>query len=199
MSTYNRLQSDSHFRRRKNLEELHKTYVKFVLNDCSPNLIQVYRDYNDWIEQRSKLITKFQAIQQSYAKQCEDIVNYVDMIDDLRTVVYKNIRKLSETSSSPASGGNGGGGGGAASNEYLTVPQPASLGVQSHTVQHAENSSSHQRHVSSGDEESDNVENNPTLMKSIRGTTKKTLQQAEEGFIKLDNIIRQIRTSLHKK
>jgi len=36
-------------------------------------------------------------------------------------------------------------------------------------------------------------------MKKIRGTTKKTMQQAEEGFIKLDNVIRQIRTNIHKK
>ena len=46
------------------------------------------------------MIYRFESVQQSYEKQCEDIMNYVEMIDDLRQVVYKNIRELSGTSSS---------------------------------------------------------------------------------------------------
>lgn len=158
--------------------------------------MQVFRDYNAWIEQRSQLIQQFQSIQQSYEKQCEDIINYVEMIDDLRNVVYKNIRKLSE--SSPA-------GVAATTNEYLSVPSPTSLAVQSQQYQFTEDDSSHQQtqHMSSGEEDAESTSSEPTknktLMTKLRGTTKKTILQAEEGFIKLDHVIRQLRTSLHKK
>jgi len=113
------------------------------------------------------------------------------MIDEVRTVVYKNIRKLSETSSSTA----------IPTNEYLPVPPPSSISVHSHPYQSKEDESSHPQQISSGEEEIEIDENpcNRTLMKKIRGTTKKTMQQAEEGFIKLDNVIRQIRTNIHKK
>lgn len=199
LNTYNRLQSDSHFRRRKNLEELHEKYVEFTNNDCYSSLIQVFHDYNEWIEQRSQLIQQFQSIQQSYERQCEDIVNYVEMIDDLRTVVYKNIRKISESSSSPPPM--------VSANEFLIVPTPASSSaVHSQSHQTAENDSSHQQQqqqISSGEEEIEiDIDNNPpnkTLLKKIRGTTKKTMQQAEEGFLKLDHVIRQLRTNIQKK
>ena len=104
LSTYNRLQSDSHFRRRKNLEQIHAAYVRFANEECYPNLVQLFHDYNQWIQERSKLILRFQAIQQSYEKQCEDIMNYVEMIDELRQVVYKNIRELVGPSPGPVSG-----------------------------------------------------------------------------------------------
>ena len=114
------------------------------------------------------------------------------MIDDLRTVVYKNIRKLSESSSTTVP----------IANEYLSVPPPSSMAVQSHPYQYTEDESSHQQQqISSGEEDvetNDNSTNN-TFMKKVRGTTKKTIQQAEEGFIKLDNVIRQIRTNIQKK
>ena len=176
----------------KNLEELHQAYVQFATEECSQNLVQVFRDYNDWIEQRSKLVQQFQSIQQSYEKQCEDIMNYVEMIDDLRTVVYKNIRKLSENSSNTP----------AAMNEYLSVPSPA---IQSQVFQLAEDDSAHQTPMSSGGEEEDVEESsnpnpeNKTFMKKICGTTRRTILQAEEGFIKLDHVIRQLRTSIQKK
>ncbi|CAF4233515.1 unnamed protein product, partial [Adineta steineri] len=38
LNTYNRLQSDSHFRRRKNLEELHERYAHFANDECYSNL-----------------------------------------------------------------------------------------------------------------------------------------------------------------
>lgn len=157
--------------------------------------MQVFRDYNAWIEQRSKLIQQFQSIQQSYEKQCEDIINYVEMIDDLRTVVYKNIRKLSESSPAGAT---------TIPNEYLFVPSPTSLAVQSNQYQLTEDDSSHQQQpMSSGEEDTESTSSEPTknktLMTKLRGTTKKTILQAEEGFIKLDSVIRQLRTNLHKK
>jgi hypothetical protein len=118
-------------------------------------------------------------------------MNYVEMIDELRQVVYKNIRKLSESSSSPAP----------TANEYLPVPPPYSSSVQSHPYQLAENDSSHLQQISSGEEEMDSGDNhsNKKFMKTIFGTTKQTIQQAEEGFIKLDHVIRQLRTSIQKK
>lgn len=100
MHTYNRLQSDSHFRRRKNLEELHEKYLSFVQNECSPNLVQNFRDYDKWIDERSKLLLRFCSIEQSYDKQCEQILNYVEMIDDVRQIVYKNLKDLSQTTNS---------------------------------------------------------------------------------------------------
>ncbi|CAF1229182.1 unnamed protein product [Adineta steineri] len=114
------------------------------------------------------------------------------MIDDLRTVVYKNIRELGGPSSSSSS-----------TNEYLQAPMPST--ILSHPQQFTENDSSHSHQLVSGSEEeemevNDNVHsNNKTLMKKIRGTTKKTIQQAEEGFIRLDHVIKQLRTSIQKK
>lgn len=157
--------------------------------------MQVFHDYNAWIEQRSKLIQQFQSIRQSYEKQCEDIINYVEMIDDLRTVVYKNIRKLSESSPAGATA--------TATNEYLSVPLPTSMAVQSHPYQLSEDDSSHPQPISSGEEDVESTSSEPTknktIMTKLRGTTKKTILQAEEGFIKLDHVIRQIRTNIHKK
>ncbi|UJR22056.1 hypothetical protein I4U23_025124 [Adineta vaga] len=194
LSTYNRLQSDSHFRRRKNLEELHGNYLSFATKECYPNLIEGFNNYNEWIRQRSSLIHHFQSIKQSYEKQCEDIMNYVDMIDDLRSVVYKNIRDLggvtTTTTATPM-----------ATNDYLQEPSPST--IRAHTYQMSEDESSHAPQVLLGgtDEEeiNENSGNNKTIMKKIRGTTKKTIQQAEEGFIKLDHVIRQLRTNIHKK
>ena len=188
LSTYNRLQSDSHFRRRKNLEELHANYVSFASKECYPNLIRGFNDYNEWIKQRSSLIHEFNAIQQSYGKQCDDIMNYVDMIDDLRTVVYKNIRDLGVPTATSATA--------MATNDYIQVPSPAA--IRAHPYQTAEDDSSHL--PDDDEEEAENKSgSNKTMMKKICGTTKKTIQQAEEGFIKLDNVIRQLRTSIHKK
>ncbi|CAF1406879.1 unnamed protein product [Adineta steineri] len=193
LNTYNRLQSDSHFRRRKNLEELHERYAHFANDECYSNLLQGFKDYNEWIKKRSNIIDKFYSIQQSYEKQCEDIMNYIEMIDDLRTVVYKNIRELGGPSSSSSS----------STNEYLQAPMPST--ILSHPQQFTENDSSHSHQLVSGSEEeemevNDNIHSsNKTLMKKIRGTTKKTIQQAEEGFIRLDHVIKQLRTSIQKK
>jgi hypothetical protein len=117
-------------------------------------------------------------------------MNYVEMIDDLRTVVYKNIRELGGTTST--------------TNDHIHPPPPpsSSSSVIFHSNQPNEVEMSHSpQHASSGEEEEQIADqhSNKTFMKKIRGTTKKTIQQAEEGFIKLDNVIRQLRTSIQKK
>jgi archaellum component FlaC len=125
------------------------------------------------------MIRDFERIQQSYEKQCEDIMNYVEMIDHLRTVVYKNIRELTGT---PA-------------NEHMSPP--LSVPVRHERIQQAE-AIGNNLQPSSGEE--DNGENpNKTFMNKIRGTTKKTIQHAEEGLNKLDGVIKQLRTNMQKK
>ena len=106
-------------------------------------------------------------------------MNYAELIDELRQVVYKNLRELTGTSMT-------------ASNEQLDSPPilPA-RSVEAEKSQPA---------VSSGDEEtSSECPSNRTLMKRIRGRTRKHLHQAEEGFLKLDHVIRQLRTTIQKK
>jgi hypothetical protein len=129
------------------------------------------------------MIHDFERIQQSYEKQCEDIMNYVEMIDHLRTVVYKNIRELTGTPLfTPA-------------NEQMS--QPLSVPVRHERIQQAE-AIGNNLQPSSGEE--DNGENpNKTFMNKIRGTTKKTIQHAEEGLNKLDGVIKQLRTNMQKK
>jgi len=117
-------------------------------------------------------------------------MNYVDMIDDLRTVVYKNIRELGGTPTSTT-------------HEHLHPIAPVASS-SSISLPSVDNDIPHQQPpISSGDEEEEeqHIDNhsNKTIMKKIRGTTKRTIQQAEEGFIKLDNVIRQLRTSIQKK
>ncbi|CAF3517127.1 unnamed protein product [Adineta steineri] len=194
LSTYNRLQSDSHFRRRKNLEQLQDKFVHFATDECYPNLVQIFHDYNEWIKQRSNMIHDFERIQQSYEKQCEDIRNYVDMIDNLRSVVYKNIRELAGTPTCQTI------------NDNLS-PSP-STAIHHERTQHTEASANnhhpyqppqqHQHQQSSG-EEDDGENPNKTFMNKIRGTTKKTIQHAEEGLNKLDGVIKQLRTNMQKK
>ncbi|CAF0753788.1 unnamed protein product [Adineta ricciae] len=194
LSTYNRLQSDSHFRRRKNLEQLHDKYVRFATDECYPNLVQIFHDYNEWIKQRSNMIRDFERIQQSYDKQCEDIMNYVEMIDNLRTVVYKNIRELTGTPTFP-------------------IPDDHYPPAISAPVRHERTSSNdpittnnnrpyhiHQQTTQPGGEDDDTGDNpNKTFINKIRGTTKKTIQHAEEGLNKLDGVIKQLRTNIQKK
>ncbi|CAF1028769.1 unnamed protein product [Rotaria sordida] len=190
LSTYNRLQSDSHFRRRKNLEELHEKYVHFANDECYPNLVQVFTDYNDWIKQRSNLIHVYQSIQQSYEKQCDDIIHFVDSLEDVRTAVYNNIRELGGTPSTTTT----------TAHEYLQPPSSSSVRSQPYQLRGDESShqqQQQQQQISSGDE--DDHEGSQTFMQKFRGTTRKTIEQAEEGFTKLDHAIRQIRTNIHKK
>ena len=183
MSTYNRLQSDSHFRRRKNLEELHEKYIQFAHDECYPNLIQLFIDYNEWIKQRSDLIHYYQSIQQSYEKQCRDMMEYVDMVDELRAVVYRNIHELGATSPSyPTS-------------EYFQSPS-SSPRVHSNPRQFMEDETFHRAQPVLNVEDS---ASNKTLMNKVRDTTVKAREQAEEGITKLDNVIRQLRSNLQRK
>jgi len=129
------------------------------------------------------MINDFERIQQSYEKQCEDIMNYVEMIDNLRSVVYKNIRELGNTSTYQST------------NEHF---QPiTSVPIRHETIQHTEPLGNNQQQSSGEEDNSDNP--NKTFMNKIRGTTKKTIQHAEEGLNKLDGVIKQLRTNMHKK
>jgi archaellum component FlaC len=129
------------------------------------------------------MISDFERIQQSYEKQCEDIMNYVEMIDNLRSVVYKNIRELGGASTFPPT------------NEQSQTTSSAP--VRYDRMHHTEPiGNDHQQF--DGDE--DNVDNaNKNFMNKIRGTTKKTIQHAEEGLNKLDGVLKQLRTNMHKK
>ena len=188
LSTYNRLQSDSHFRRRQNLDEQHGKYVHFVNEECYKDLRQIFGEYNDWIQQRSKMIDDFERIQQSYQKQCEDIMNYVEMIDNLRTVVYRNIRGL----------------GGASANvgpftAVADFPSPiphTAPPVRHERIQRSEATSSNSQ-LNSVEDNGDNQ--NRHFIDKIRGTTKKTIQHAEESLNQLDSVIKQLRTNVRKK
>jgi hypothetical protein len=182
LSTYNRLQSDSHFRRRKNLEQLHAAYIRFATEECYPSLVQIFDDYNQWIIQRCRVIERFRLIEQSYEKQCEDILNYVDMIDELRQVVYTNIRDLTGTNNQ----------------EQSKTSSPMSS-VRSQSIPTVIDDESKHTALSSGDEDTCDTKSNKKLMNKIRGTTKKRLHQAEEGFMKLDQVLRQFRTNIQKK
>jgi hypothetical protein len=184
LSTYNRLQSDAHFRRRKNLEQLHDKYVGFATDECCKNLVQIFNDYNEWIKQRSHMIHDFERIQQSYEKQCEDIMNYVEMIDNLRTVVYKNIRDLGGAPTLLQS-----------TNEHNQPP--LSVPIRHERVQQNEPIGNNQQSLTGEENNGDNP--NTTFINKIRGTTKKTIQHAEEGLNKLDGVIKQLRTNMQKK
>jgi hypothetical protein len=126
------------------------------------------------------MINDFERIQQSYEKQCEDIMNYIEMIDNLRLVVYKSIRGISNTSTVQTT------------SEFTSPP------VRSERHVTTEASGNNQQHFSG--EEEDNGENpNKTFIKKISGTTKKTIQHAEEGLNKLDSVLKQLRTNMQKK
>ena len=122
------------------------------------------------------MIQDFERIQQSYQKQCEDIMNYVEMIENLRLVVYRNIRELGNASTMQTS------------QEYA---QPIAAAPPRHEpMQRSEN----QPQASSLD---DNL--NKNFMETIRGTTKKTILHAEEGLTQLDSVIQKLRSSIGKK
>jgi archaellum component FlaC len=188
LSNYNRLQSDSHFRRRQNLEELHDKYVRFVKEECYKDLLEIFGEYNQWIHQRSQMIDDFERIQQSYQKQCEDIMNYVEMIENLRTVVYRNIRDLGGAPSNASSF--------SATTDFPSPNPYAAPPVRHERMQRSEATSSNPQ-LNSVDDNGDNQNRN--FIDKIRGTTKKTIQHAEESLNQLDSVIKQLRTNVRKK
>lgn len=194
LSAYNRLQSDSHFRRRTNLEELHKKYIDFANEKCYPELLQIFQDYNEWIKKRSNMINDFERIQESYEKQCEDIMNYMDMIDNLRTVVQRNIQELGSSSSSSSVAMMRS----ASSSEQLfpstTAPAPAPpVPVRPERMQRSEISGSNSQLSTTDNSTSRN------FMSALHGTTKKTIQNAEKSLDQLESVIRQLRITSRKK
>ena len=146
--------------------------------------MKIFRDYNGWIQERSKMIDNFERIQQSYQKQCEDIMNYVEMIDNLRTVVYRNIRGLGASSNV---------GSFMATTEY-PPPTPPAVPIRHQRVQRSEMTTSNPQLESSGDNG-----DNQNIIRNIQGTTKKTIQQAEQGLSQLDHFIKQFRANVGKK
>ncbi|CAF3434250.1 unnamed protein product [Rotaria sp. Silwood1] len=185
LSTYNRLQIDSHFLRRNKFNELRDKYIHFATEECYPNLVQIFNDYNEWIKQRSNMIHNFEEIQQTYEKQCENIKNYVDMIDHLRTVVHKNIRQLGNVSTSQPT------------NEQLQMS--TSVPMQVEQLQLTERRENNQQPQLLNCEEDNPDAASKTFMNKIRGTTKRTIQHAEESLTKLDDVIKQLRTNMQKK
>jgi hypothetical protein len=129
------------------------------------------------------MIHDFERIQQSYEKQCEDIMNYVEMIDNLRTVVYKNIRELSGTPT------------------FQTATDPIqpqfTTTVRHEKIQQSEATGNN--HPQSDGDDNNEEHPNKIFIKKIRGTTKKTIEQAEDGLNKLDGVIKQLRTNMQKK
>lgn len=140
--------------------------------------MQTFREYNEWIKQRSNMIGDFERIERTYEKQCEDIRNYVDMIGNLRKVVYKNIQQL--------------GGSGMVPITFEANPPPTTMTLSTTSVE--TNSS---RQSTNEDDNSDNP--NKTFMTKIRGTTKKTIEQAQDGLQKLEGVIQQLRINNQKK
>jgi hypothetical protein len=111
-------------------------------------------------------------------------MNYVEMIDNLRLVVYKNIRELGGTPTTTTT---------------IELHQPIlSVPNRPERPQLTEPIGNNTFLPYSGEE--DNSDNpNKTFINKIRGTTKKTIQHAEEGLNKLDGVIKQLRTNMQKK
>ncbi|CAF3971506.1 unnamed protein product [Rotaria sp. Silwood2] len=185
LSTYNRLQIDSHFLRRTKFNELRDRYIHFATEECYPNLVQIFQDYNEWIKERSNMIRKFEEIQQTYEKQRENIKNYVDMIDHLRTVVHKNIRQLGNASAFPSI------------NEQMSTS--SSVPTQIEQLHLTEVMRNNQQPQPSNSEEDNPEGSSKSFMKKIRGTTRQTIEHAEESLNKLDDVIKQLRTNMQKK
>ena len=185
MSTYNRLQSDSHFRRRTNLEELHKKYLHFANEKCFPELVQIFQDYNEWIQKRSNMINDFERIQKSYEKQCSDIMDYMEMIDNLRKVVQRNIQELGSGSMSSSMRS-------ASSSEQLfTGPAPNS--ARPERTQRTDLSGSNSNLSTTSEKSSRNI------VSVLHGTTKKSIQHAQENLHQLSDVIRKLRADSQKK
>ena len=121
-------------------------------------------------------MNNFQRIQHSYEKQCENIMNYVEMIDNIRKVVYKNIQRLNDNVTSEAT----------LSPTLVATSVPNSV------------ASLEARRCSqpiSNDERSSNI----GRLDKIHVTTKKTIHHAEESASKLDGVIKQLRRTIQKK
>ena len=129
-------------------------------------------------------INEFERIKQTYDKQCESMMSYVDMIDNLRTVVYQNIRGLNGTPSLPPT------------NEQSQ--SPLSVPIRQQQVHQAEPLENNLQAANNSEQEAPES-TGKRLMQKIHGTTKKTIQHAEESLSKLDNVLEQLRRNMQKK
>lgn len=123
------------------------------------------------------MIGDFERIQRTYEKQCEDIRNHVEMIDDLRKVVHQNIRHL---------GGS------------TTIALPLEQNPSS-TMTLITSSVETISQRNSTNENNSNDSSNQVFMTKIRDTTKKTIEQARDGVHQLEDVIKQLRMSHQKK
>lgn len=112
------------------------------------------------------------------------MIGYVDMIDNLRKIVYQNIRGLSSASSFSSS-------------SELNQPPSGVVRLDQHPI--PENLRDNQSQLSTSSDQENPEGTNKTLMHKIRGTTKKTIQHAEESLSKLDDVIKQLRTNMQRK
>ena len=123
------------------------------------------------------MIGDFERIQRSYEKQCEDIRNHVEMIDDLRKVVHQNIRHLGGSTT-------------------LALPLEQN---PSRTMTLTTSSVEAMSQRNSTNENNPNDNSNQMFMTKIRGTTKKTIVQAQDGLHQLEGVIQQLRINHQKK
>ncbi|CAF3769189.1 unnamed protein product [Rotaria socialis] len=184
LNSYNRLQVSSHFLRRRKFEQLHDDYIAFATGQCFPNLLQISQDYNEWIRKRSDIINEFERIKQTYDKQCESMMSYVDMIDNLRAVVYQNIRGLNGTPSFPPTNDQ--------------IQNPLSVPIRQQQVHQAEPLENSPQAVGNSEQQAPES-TGKKFMQKIHGTTKKTIQHAEESLGKLDNVLEQLRRNMQRK
>ncbi|CAF3323409.1 unnamed protein product [Rotaria sp. Silwood2] len=183
LDSYNHLQTNSHLLRRKKVQELHQKYITFVTDECYPHLVQIFHDYKEWIKKHSDMIDEFERIRRISEQQCDNVMNYVEMIDNLRQGVYKNIRELDNASTIQST------------NEQirmsLFVPVSHEQFQLTQTI-----GNNQQQQFNSGEENPEH--SSKTLMNTIRGITKKTIQHAEENLNKLDSVIQHLRTDIQK-
>ncbi|CAF0737153.1 unnamed protein product [Didymodactylos carnosus] len=200
LSTYNRLQIDAHYRRRKNLEELHDKYKEFATNECYPIIIQAYVDYNEWMETKSKCVEKYDNIKQLYNKLCDDISNLMAPLENLRDLVYRKLKGSGGFSSN-----SGGGTSIVVSNSSPQMNNNNNNKNNEPFTQRHPTAGHHEDIVADVDRDEDeiggisSVHKTSKVLKSIRGTTQKTIKHAEEGLHRLDSIIKQVKINFQKR
>ena len=124
------------------------------------------------------MIRNFTRIQQAYETQYANIMNYVEMIANFREVIHKNVRELSVAALSRPDGESN---------------QP------SHPNSVPSIETDHNRQLNLLDVQDQEENANQILVNKIRGTTKKTILNAEESLNKLDGVLKQLRTNMLKE
>ncbi|CAF0780092.1 unnamed protein product [Didymodactylos carnosus] len=189
LNSYNRLQIDAHYRRRKNLEELHDKYKKFATDECYPFIVQIYQDYVEWMETKSKCVQRYEHIKRVYNKLCDDMSNLITL-DDLRKMVYSNLK------------GGSSGGSNIGETSILLPSPPLQMNSNNNLLRQQHQGTENGGNMDDYDDEvseSDSAQKTNRFLKSIRGTTQKTLEHAEESVFRLDSVIQQLKTHGQKR